>query len=119
MKRLHFYVPFCLVSIACFGLMLMQTGCEEAKGISGLEVDPSTHTMSTNDTSVVLTVVGEGSDSSLALPLEWEVSDSSLGQILASSGWTAVYRRKGKDGVNVVTVRDQFSREGFVAINQD
>lgn len=117
-KQPFFGIPVCLFSVFVLSLLLTQTGCEEAKGVSGLAVEPATVTLSTNDTSVVLTVIGEGADSTLSLPLEWEVSDSSLGEILASSGVTAVYRRNAADGVNLVTVRDQFSREGFVAITQ-
>ena len=118
MNQKHFFVPLCLFMLVFLGLMLTQTGCEEAKGVSGLEVDPATHTLSTNDISVVLTVVGEGSSFRLSMPFAWEVSDSNLGEILASSGATAVYRRTRANGVNVVTVRDQFSQEGFVAITQ-
>jgi len=96
----------------------MQMGCEEATGLGGLQVDPATVTLTTNDTSVVLTVVGGGTNELLALPLTWGVSNPNLGQISAASGFTAVYRRTPANGVNMVTVRDQFENEGFVTITQ-
>ena len=118
MKRLRVVLPLVVVSFLMSLIMLTQVGCEEAKGVGGLEVDPATVTLGTNDASVVITVVGGIADSSLAMPLAWEVSNASLGQITASSGLTAVYRRLDANGVNTVTVRDQFGKEGYATITQ-
>jgi|GEM_PF-2903987 hypothetical protein len=54
----------------------------------------------------------------LFLPLEWSVSNPGLGQILASGGYSAVYRSVGGEGVNVVIVRDQAGREGIASVTQ-
>jgi len=118
MKQERFVLVSCLFVLSVFLIALTQSGCEEAKGVGGLEVDPSSVTLSADDTSEVLEVVGGIADNTLALPLEWRVSDPSLGQIVAMSGRTAVYRRTSANGVNTVTVRDQFEREGYVTITQ-
>ena len=114
--RMMVSASVCVALIALVGFM--QTGCEEAKGIGGLQVDPASVTLTTNDTSVVLSVVGGITNNLLSMPLEWQVSDPNLGQITASSGVTAVYRRFSANGVNTVTVRDQFDKEGFATITQ-
>jgi hypothetical protein len=54
----------------------------------------------------------------LFLPLEWSVSDPSLGTIISSAGFSAVYRSTGKVGDNVVTVRDQGDAAGTTVVVQ-
>jgi len=56
--------------------------------------------------------------SELALPLEWSVSDPSLGSIREASGDRAVYARTGKKGMQIVRVKDQYGAEGFAVVNQ-
>lgn len=115
-------IPFSLVVVLwlCMSavVLLTQSGCEEVSGLDGLEVDTSTARLTDDTYSVVLSVVGGVTNSTSALPLEWYVSDSRLGEIVAQSGITAVYRRSAAHGVNTVTVRDQFGNEGYVAIDQ-
>ena len=118
MKVMRLFAYLCAVCVLTSLILFTQSGCEEARGLSGLQVDPPMATLGTNDSSVVLSVVGGITNSTLALPLAWEVSDPNLGQITASSGATAVYRRSSANGVNTVTVRDQFSNEGFATITQ-
>jgi hypothetical protein len=63
----------------------------------------------TNDVAVAST--------NLFYPLEWRVSDPSLGIILSSAGNSAIYRSyAGKLGVNVVHCQDQSGREGSAAV---
>ncbi len=117
--RMHYH-PFSLrllLFLLCV-VIFTQTGCEEANGVGELQVDPSSVTLEPNDLSVVLSVVGGITDSSLSLPLEWDVRDPRLGQIVAHSGVTAVYRRSALGGANTVIVRDQLDKEGYVTIVQ-
>ncbi len=118
MKR---FAAMCMVGVTmvCMvGMAVLQTGCEEAKGLSGLEINPSSVMLSTNGATVVLSVVGGVTNNALALPLEWRVTDPDLGQITFSSGMTAVYRRSALNGVNTVIAKDQFSNEGYATIRQ-
>jgi hypothetical protein len=117
MRRHSVLLPSCLFVLLCSFVLLTQSGCEEASGIGGLELDPSAVSLATAGESVVLTVV-DGVASDLALPLAWRVNDPNLGQIVAHSGYTAVYRRTSRNGANTVTVRDQLGNEGYVAVTQ-
>ncbi len=59
-----------------------------------------------------------GGFGALAFPLEWSVSDPSLGAIIESSGRRAAYVRTSRAGMNIVTVRDQYGSEGFAVVEQ-
>ena len=52
------------------------------------------------------------------LHLTWSVSDSTLGGISSSSGYTAVYTNSSLSGVNVIMVRDQYGAEGSATVRQ-
>jgi len=54
----------------------------------------------------------------LSLPLVWSVSDPALGQITHSSGYSAAYARTAINGVNNITVRDQYGLDGVATVNQ-
>lgn len=97
---------------------MLQSGCEEAKGLDGLQVDPPSATLSTNDQTVTFTVTGGVTNETLALPLTWRVQDANLGSITHSSGFTAIYQRSDNDGVNTVIVRDQYENEGYATVDQ-
>jgi hypothetical protein len=56
--------------------------------------------------------------SELFYPLEWSVSDPSLGDITAQGRDTAVYVRTSKRGSNTIKVRDQGDAEGVAVVNQ-
>ena len=108
---------FCvLIVIGCFAML--QVGCEEAKGLDGLTLDPASAVLSTNGQSTVFTVTGGITNRDLSLPLKWSVSDSSLGSVTFSSGYSATYRRSTVDGVNTLIVRDQYDNEGYATIQQ-
>jgi len=120
MKR----VISCLSVLFVFSLIvsfsMLQAGCEDAKGLDGLTIDPSTITLSTNGQSVILTVTGGITNRDLALPLVWSVSDGNLGRIVSSSGFTATYRRlAGGGAVNTVTAIDQYDNEGYATIRHE
>ncbi len=97
---------------------LLQSGCEEAKGLQGLQVDPPSAMLTTNGQTTVFTVTGGITNETLALPLAWSVQDEALGRIIRSSGFTAIYRRSDRNGVNTVIVRDQYDNEGYATVQQ-
>jgi hypothetical protein len=53
------------------------------------------------------------------LPLRWSVTDESLGSISGQGGWSAVYTRTSKTGVNTILVKDQGSSEGVATVTQE
>lgn len=118
MKRAMSLFSLAGVGVAIVSGALLQSGCEEAKGLAGLQVDPSNATLSTNNQTVAFTVTGGITNETLALPLTWSVQDESLGRIINSSGFSAIYQRSDRNGVNSVTVRDQYDNEGFASIDQ-
>jgi hypothetical protein len=107
---------------------MLQVGCEEAEGVDGLTISPSAHSLSGDEgrktftaysSGALETTNGVGSAlSGLALPLVWSVSDSTLGSIVASSGITAIYERTAANGVNTITVIDQYANEGYATVSQ-
>lgn len=96
------------------------TGCESAGGTDGISLSPASVTFgngSSNATSaVVFTAQVSGT---LALPLQWRVSDSALGNIISAAGSNATYRaNSGRKGDNIVTVTDQYGNEGSAVVTQ-
>ena len=99
-------------------LLWAGTGCEEAEGVGGVDVSPSTATLGGSN-SVNTQVFTAHVSSSLALPLEWSVSKPELGNIVSHSGSNAIYAaNSGKIGSNVITVRDQYKNEGSAVVTQ-
>jgi hypothetical protein len=94
------------------------TGCEPAKGLHGLTVEPSHAVLKPGSNVVDFTVSSQTNAGALALPLEWSVSDPSLGNILYKSGWTARYEGGSANGENTVAVRDQYDNEGYATVKQ-
>ncbi len=113
----HRYLLTWMLS-AIIGGPLLQCGCEEAKGLRGLTVDPASVTLSTNGQSQAFTVTGGVTNETLALPLTWSVKDAGMGTVAHSSGYTAIYERSAANGANTVIVRDQFANEGYATIRQ-
>ncbi|HAS82925.1 MAG TPA: hypothetical protein DCS43_09710 [Verrucomicrobia bacterium] len=107
-----------LTLAAIVGGSLLQCGCEEAKGLKGLQVDPASVSLSTNGQTVAFTVTGGVTNETLALPLTWSVRDAGMGTIAHHSGYTAIYQRSAANGANTVIVRDQFENEGYATIRQ-
>lgn len=91
------------------------TGCEEDSGNS-LGVEPSNSTIGPSDSAFILRVVSGTRD--LSMPLEWSVSNPERGSISHSSGDSAVYIRTANNGVNTVTVRDQYGAKGAAFVEQ-
>lgn len=101
-------------------LALLQTGCEESTGLSGLSLEPATVEMTPDMKTQVFRVSNQSNTvaGSLAVPFKWSVSDPSLGVIVASSGTTATYSRNMRNGINTIIVRDQYDNEGYATVNQ-
>jgi hypothetical protein len=106
---------FALVGVLGLG-MVLSSGCEEARGLEGLVVEPDQVTLNPGTNSLVFTVTGVSNN--LALPLIWSVSDSSLGRLIGTSGYRATYVSSDKVGQNFVVVRDQYDNEGYAVVNQ-
>ncbi len=101
--------------------VISQTGCEDVKGIDGIMVrgpnGSNSVTLALSEKEVLLTATFSKTNN-LAFPLEWRVSDPSLGTIVNQSSATALYRRAARTGSNIITVTDQYDNEGFATIVQ-
>lgn len=118
MKRATSLFSLAGLTVAIVMAALLQSGCEEAAGLKGLQVDPASATLATNGQTTVFTVTGGVTNETLALPLTWSVQDEGLGRITRSTGFTAVYQRSDRDGINTVIVRDQYENEGVATVDQ-
>lgn len=108
-----------MAMVAVAGAVLwMGTGCEEADGLEGLAVSPATVTLGGSN-AVSAQEFTAAVSNNLALPLEWSVSNPSLGDIRSQSGAKAIYKANtGRKGDNVITVRDQYKNEGSAVVTQ-
>ena len=107
-----------VMAMAAMGVALwIGAGCETSEGTNGVEITPSTVTLGGSNASSTVELTAHVS-SSLALPLEWRVSNPALGTIVGQSGSNAIYSANTRTGNNVVTVRDQFKNEGSAVITQ-
>jgi hypothetical protein len=105
----------CLVAVILS--VAFVTGCDEAKDIRVLTVTPENIVLSGTSNTVVFTVDAT-TLLDLSLPLVWSVSDPANGAIVGAGGNRATYSRTGLDGVNVITVRDQFDAAGTAIVDQ-
>jgi hypothetical protein len=105
-------------ALACALVMTMSTGCEDAETGSGLTLDPPSADLTGQGATVSLTASMPEEGEEVILPLTWSVSNPSMGGILRSAGYTAVYESNGRIGQNVVICRDGLGREGLASVNQ-
>jgi hypothetical protein len=92
-------LSFAFAALLSFG----PVGCDDGgKGLSGDDfgIDPASQSLGKSSGPVALSVHG-GTD-----PLEWAVTDSSLGSLSVSTGRSVYYKRTAAMGVNTVTVTD-------------
>lgn len=107
--------------LLCAGLLLALglAGCEpDDDDVRGeLEVEPASTWLEGEEGSVMLTAsVGEETEP-IVYPLEWSVSNPSVGRIVSQSADRAVYAYdRPVEVLNVVTVRDQLGREGIAMV---
>lgn len=106
---------FCLLCAIIMAAFV--SGCDEADDIRVLTLTPENVILSGTSNTVVFTV-DEASLRDLSLPLKWSVSDPANGAIVGAGGNRATYSRTEQDGVNVITVRDQFDAEGTAIVDQ-
>ena len=103
-------------------------GCETGGDTVALTIVPSfvdltaastNGTTTTNSYTQTFTVETNGLRA-LSLPLEWSVSDTSLGKIAASGGYSASYVRTSttNSGDNSITVVDQYGAKGVATVRQ-
>jgi hypothetical protein len=105
-----------LAVVAGLAAVAVMSGCDSAEGIDGISLSPASVTLSGGTNAVAFSAQTK---SALALPLEWSVSDGSLGFVTRSSGSNAVYTaNRGKTGTQVISVRDQYGNEGFASVVQ-
>ncbi len=116
MKRASGWLLAGLIMVALAGLGIV--GCETTQTTdSVITVSPPSQTVS-NGATVVFTASQSGttSNSTMALPLVWSVSDPARGTIRASSGVTAIYEAKNVRGNNTITVHDQGDNSGIAVV---
>lgn len=107
-----------LVALAMGGALL-NAGCEEGTGTKGLTVEPAFADLTSGFTNFTQTFTVSQEDlRELSLPLEWRVSDPSLGSIQAAGGFSASYVRTNKRGDNAIFVKDQYGAEGAATVRQ-
>jgi hypothetical protein len=100
-------------------ICLLIVGCESSTSSnSAIVITPESASLSSSNLVATFTASGVDTNTVLNLPLQWSVSDSSLGTIQAEGGVTAVYVSTGKIGSNAVKVRDQAGDEGVAAVGQ-
>lgn len=105
-------IPCIIIPVS--SLLLVICGCEDDGGTTNAEfyINPSSATLASNETTVVLQAVGGHN------PLSWSVSDASKGSV-SSNGQTVTYTRvAGKYGINIVTVTDSMSWTADATISQ-
>lgn len=107
---------FAMAAITVFvGLTI--GGCESTKTEDNvITVSPANVTLTNDYQAVIFTASFNGTNTALALPLRWSVSNPERGTISASGSMSAVYQGTRLGGENTVTVRDQGDNEGTAFI---
>ncbi len=101
-------------SALALGLALALCGCEKGGSQDTLTVTPGSLEMTRNNETARFSVSGGLRE--LSLPLTWRVSNSAVGNVIASEGADAEYVRF-TPGINIVMVKDQYGAEGFATVN--
>ncbi len=107
------------------GVAVLSAGCESTESAEDaltVTVNPADGVLVGKNATATLTASLSNTDTNsleeLVLPLEWRVSNGSLGRIANSAGVSAVYISNGSEGANTITVSDQIGRSGIAAISQ-
>ena len=116
MKRIALFAAAALMVVSV-GICFSLSGCETAEGLKGLVVEPGYVTLTPSSNLVVLSV-SSNSLGALSLPIEWSMTDSSLGTLMSQSGNQVIYQRSAANGQNVIIARDQYESEAYVTIEQ-
>jgi len=112
-----------LACVMCAVLGLF-SGCETGGGTTGLSVTPSS-VNTTNKSEAITFTVGTDTNTTaesglrdLSLPLEWSLSNPALGYISAEGGYSCVYVRHRANGIQTITVVDQYGSRGQATVDQ-
>lgn len=94
------------------------TGCEKEPNAVVITIVPNPVAVTVSNSAVMLTATG--GLRALSLPLSWSVSNPIVGNIdPAYRGEVAVYVSTDSNGVNLVTVIDQYGAEGHATITHN
>ncbi len=122
MKSLKYY-GLLLATLAVVAAVNM--GCESTETTESaitVTVEPAGGVLVGRNATATLTasimIADSNSTESLVLPLEWNVSEGSLGAITKSGGLSAVYVSNGREGANTISVKDRIGRKGVAAVTQ-
>lgn len=103
-------------------VLALATGCEKTTTSKALDVTttPADAKIDVRGSVTLKAAIPEAERETRTIfyPLEWTVSDSSLGTVREAAGDSAVYVANDSEGVNTVTVRDQAGAEGIASITQ-
>ncbi|MEI6971114.1 MAG: Ig-like domain-containing protein [bacterium] len=80
-----------------------------------ITITPASTSVAAKETKV-FTACAADSNVVLNLPLEWTISDSSLGTIIATDGLTAFYKAGTGTGNNILRVYDQGDASGMALV---
>lgn len=83
-----------------------------------LYINPTLNTSNAEENAVVFVAKLSDTNDVIAYPLEWTVSDTTLGNIHGKGGDTAIYTRTNLRGSNVIKARDAQRREGVAVVTQ-
>jgi len=97
--------------------LLLVSACETGKGTHALTIEPKEANLLGGTNNLVTFEVVDGLRK-LSLPLEWNVSNTDLGQIIHQAGNSATYERKTPHGINSVYVEDQYGASGLASVRQ-
>ena len=114
-----------VVALVCGSVAVgFMAGCEDVRENQDITIALSAETISgegavTCVASLTASMGGSGNAiTTLFLPLEWRVGNTSLGTISSIEGYSAVYVSSGNVGANTISVRDQRGNSGTIGITQ-
>lgn len=118
MKRGILSLFVLLLLAAGVATLVAVTGCDEAPGLGWLIIEPAYIDLTLGSNVVEFVISTNSQGSALGLPLEWLVTDTSLGRIVGAGGYRALYVRYSANGMNTIIARDQYDNEGFATVRQ-
>ena len=115
MKAIQGWLAAGMMVVLVAGMAMV--GCESTQTTDNvISISPASVTLTNDWGTVVFAASLASTNSSLALPLMWSVSDPARGTIRASGGLTAIYEGRNLGGNNTVTVRDQGDNSGIAVV---
>ena len=101
-------------------ILFLGAGCERTATDRGLAVTPSDARVVWREAITFTATLPEGADQDreILYPLEWSVSDPTMGTLRSAAGDSVVYVAARRSGANSVSVRDQGGAEGVASITQ-